>query len=331
MDQLISNFTGQLREAIAIAKKAEIKPHSFPIANIMATGLGGSGIGGNLVHEFVNDELRIPFDVNKDYFLPNYVNKNTLVIASSYSGNTEETLQALDIALARKAKIVCISSGGKMIDICRQQGLDHIIVPGGNPPRASLGYSLVQQLYALHYLQLVPDKFEQELNSAIELLDAEENAIRADAKKIAGQLHGKIPIIYVTTPMASVAVRFRQQINENSKMLCWHHVIPEMNHNELVGWRARRDDWAVVFLRNDNDYSRNRQRIEINKEIISSYCDTITEIWSKGNSHMERALYLIHLTDWVSFYLAEMKKIDAVEVKVIDHLKNSLAKQSMNA
>src|SRR5688572_23137882 len=111
MDQLISGFSSQLREAIAIAKKTEIKPHNFPITNIVVTGLGGSGIGGNLVYEFVNDELRIPFEVNKDYFLPNYVNKNTLVIASSYSGNTEETLQALNIAITRKAKIICISSG----------------------------------------------------------------------------------------------------------------------------------------------------------------------------------------------------------------------------
>ncbi len=325
MDELIAGFTTQLREAITIAKNAKITPPAFPITNILVTGLGGSGIGGNLVEEFIADELRVPFSVNKDYFLPNHVNKNTLVIASSYSGNTEETLNALNVAISRKAKIVCISSGGKMIELAKQHGFDHIIVPGGNPPRASLGYSLVQQLYTLHYLHIIPNQFEQELNKAVDLLDSDENNIRLEAKKIAEKLSGKIPAIYTTTPYASVAVRFRQQINENSKMLCWHHVIPEMNHNELVGWKTKSERWAAVFLRNENDYSRNRQRIEINKKIIAEYCDTIVEIYSKGNSHIERALYLIHLTDWVSFYLAELNSTDAVEVKVIDFLKNSLA------
>ncbi|HXH19898.1 MAG TPA: bifunctional phosphoglucose/phosphomannose isomerase [Chitinophagales bacterium] len=329
MDYLIAGFTQQLREAIAIGKGSEITPPNFPITSVVVTGLGGSGIGGNLVAEFVSDELRIPFEVNKDYFLPNYVNKNTLVIASSYSGNTEETLSALTIALKRKAKIVCISSGGRLIEMARQYGLDHIIVPGGNPPRASLGYSLVQQLYVLHSLQIIPNQFEFDLNCAIALLDAEEDNMRHEAKEIASRLKGKIPIIYVTTPMASVGLRFRQQINENSKMLCWHHVIPEMNHNELVGWRTQSDKWAVIFLRNENDYPRNQQRIEINKEIIGRYCETIIEIFSKGNSHIERALYLIHLTDWVSFYLAEIRNTDAMEVEVIDFLKNSLAKQPM--
>lgn len=330
MDQLIAGFTGQLREAVAIARKAEIRLHHFPISNIVVTGLGGSGIGGNLVYEFVNDELRIPFEVNKDYFLPNYVGKNTLVIASSYSGNTEETLHALNIAIDRKSKIVCISSGGRMIEAARQHNLDHIIVPGGNPPRASLGYSLVQQLFVLHYLHIISGKFESELHAAALLLDKEENNMRDEAKKIASQLDGKIAVIYVAAPMASVAVRFRQQLNENSKMLCWHHVIPEMNHNELVGWRKKSDDWAVVFLRNDSDYIRNKQRIEINKEIIARYCGTIIEIHSRGDSHIQRALYLIHLTDWISFYLAELRKVDAMEVKVIDFLKNSLASQPMN-
>lgn len=326
MDKLIAGFSAQLREAITIGKSAQLSAHNFPITNILVSGLGGSGIGGDLVNEFIADELRIPMQVNKDYFLPSHVNKNTLVIISSYSGNTEETLNALQIALNRKSKIVCVSSGGKVIEIAKEKGLDHIIVPGGNPPRASLGYSLVQQLYALHYLGIIPNQFEQELNRAADLLDAEENPIRAEAKTIAGKLEGKIPIVYTTTPMASVAVRFRQQINENSKMLCWHHVLPEMNHNELVGWRKKSSDWAVVFLRNENDYSRNNQRIAINKEIIAGYCDTIIDINSKGSSHIERALYLIHLTDWVSFFLAELNKVDAVEVKVIDFLKNSLAK-----
>jgi len=126
--------------------------------------------------------------------------------------------------------------------------------------------------------------------------------------------------------MEAVAVRLRQQLNENSKILCWHHVVPEMNHNELVGWRKENNDLAVIYLRNDDDYQRNQVRININKEIISSYTNTIIEIDSKGASLIERAIYLVHLSDWISFHLATLRGVDPVEIKVIDYLKGELGK-----
>ena len=150
--------------------------------------------------------------------------------------------------------------------------------------------------------------------------------IKIDAKEVANQLHGKIPIIYTTDRMESVAVRLRQQINENSKMLCWHHVIPEMNHNELVGWRIKDDKLAVLYMRNNDDFKRNQVRIDINKEIISKYSSNIIEVHSKGSSLVERAMYFVHLGDWISWYLSEMRGVDAIEVDVIDYLKSELSK-----
>jgi len=327
MDELIAGFGKQLTEAIEIGEQAHLSPHHAEIRNIVVTGLGGSGIGGNLVSEFLANELTVPFEVNKDYFIPNYVNEHSLVIASSYSGNTEETLQAFEQAIEKGAKIVCISSGGKMIERAKELNLDHIIVPGGNPPRTALGYSVVQQLYALYKLGLISPAFKADLKAGIQLLNDQQENIHAIAREVAGQLLNKIPVIYVCNPMAAVAVRFKQQINENAKMLCWNHTVPEMNHNELVGWRNKLGPWAVVFLRNKNDYERNSQRMNINKQIVENYTDTIIEIFSEGNSHIEQAFYLIHLTDWVSYYLAELQNnIDAVEVEVIDFLKGSLAK-----
>ena len=134
------------------------------------------------------------------------------------------------------------------------------------------------------------------------------------------------PIVYAAADFEGVAVRFRQQINENGKMLCWHHVIPEMNHNELVGWRKKDPNQAVVLLRNTTDYKRTQMRMEINKEVFKKYTKTIIEIHSKGKSYLERAFYLIHLTDFVSVDLAELNKLDPTEVKVIDYLKGALAK-----
>ncbi len=325
MDKLIAGFPAQLQEAMEIGEQASLTAPDKEIRNILVTGLGGSGIGGNMTSEFLAEELKVPFLVNKDYFMPNYVDEHTLVIASSYSGNTEETLQAFGEALKKGAKIVCVSSGGKMIEIAKEHGLDYILVPGGNPPRASLGYSVVQQLYILNKLGLVSDAFKSDLKDAIARLKNSLKPLQLEARDVAEQLNNKVPIIYTTTPIASIGVRFKQQINENSKMLCWEHTIPEMNHNELVGWRNKLAPWAVVILRNATDFDRNKQRIEINKGLFSQYTDTIIEIDSEGDSHIERAFYHIHLTDWISYYLSELQQVDAVEVKVIDHLKGALA------
>lgn len=326
MDKLILNFSKQLSEALQIGKNAKLTSAKSEIKNVLVSGLGGSGIGANLVAETVAGKIKIPFLINKDYHLPAFVNENTLVIISSYSGNTEETTSALDEAMKRNSKIVCISSGGKIIETAKTKGLDHIIIPGGMPPRACLGYSFIQQLFILNFFKLIDNNFMVDIEKAIQLLDKEENNIQMQAKEFADKLTGKIPIIYIAANMESVAVRFRQQINENSKMLGWSNPIPEMNHNELVGWRTQDEKLAVLIFRNETDFARNKQRIEINKEIIKKYTHNIFEIHSKGNSHLEKALYLIHIGDWISFYLAQNRKVDVTEVKVIDFLKGELAK-----
>ncbi len=328
MDELIAGFTQQLHEAISIGQNAELRSNGVPIQNIVVSGLGGSGIGGDLVHEFIGDELHIPFEANKNYFLPNYVGAHSLIMMCSYSGNTEETLNAFDIALNRNARIICISSNGQLLHKAEANGCDHIQIPGGMPPRACLGYAFVQQLYVLQKLGLISNNFESHLTKAISLLDEEEEDIKKKAQSLASYLHNRLPIIYTEDSKTAVAVRFRQQLNENSKMLAWHHVIPEMNHNELVGWRTKDNNFAVVFLRSEDDYERNQQRIEINKTIIQAYTSQIHEVWAKGSSKMEQALYLIHLVDWASFYIAEERGVDAVEVDVIDYLKGELKKKA---
>ncbi len=326
MDKLIEKFVDQLEEAIDIGERSVINTHTVKIHNVFVSGLGGSGIGGNFVQEFVNDELKVPMMVRKRYFIPSFVGKHTLAICSSYSGNTEETLSAFDQIEKTGAKIICISSGGKLIDLAKSKGLDYIQVPDNWPsPRACLGYSVVLQLYALIKLDLISDRCIQDFKSAINLLKFDQEEIKFKAKRIAGVLSDKMPVIYIEDRMESVAVRLRQQINENAKMLCWHHVIPEMNHNELVGWRNHDPRLAVLFFRSKDDYRRNQTRMDINKEIISKYTDTIIEIYSKGNSHIEKALYFVNLGDWVSWYMSEIRKVDSIEVKVIDYLKGQLA------
>ena len=147
-----------------------------------------------------------------------------------------------------------------------------------------------------------------------------------EAQKIAKFMHKRTPVIYTASSFEGVGIRMRQQINENSKMLCWHNVVPEMNHNELLGWRVNTKDLAVVFLRNMIDHQRTQARIEINKEVILKHTNKIIEVWSKGDSMIENVLYHIHLGDWVSWFLSVKNNVDAIEIDVINYLKNELAK-----
>jgi len=292
----------------------------------LVLGLGGSGMGADVVIDLLGDALSVPMNVVKSYHIPAYVSKNTLVIVSSYSGNTEETLSMLTGALAKGAKIVGITSGGKIADLAIEHGFDVVKVPGGNPPRACLGYSFVQQLYILAKLNLISDSFVADLLTGIALLEERQSAIKALAQEIAVKGFDKIPIIYAPDGYASAALRWRQQINENSKMLCWHHVLPEMNHNELVGWRTKSEQWMPIFLDAADVYIRTKYRIEINKKIVGNYTSSCYHIVAEGNNHLERILYLISLGDWVSWYMAQHRAMDAVEVNIIDYLKGELAK-----
>ncbi len=327
MIQLVERFPAQLVESLEIGRKATLTKHTSPIRNVYVSGLGGSGIGANFVAEFIRNECKIPFQVGKGYEIQKSINKFTLAIVSSYSGNTEETLTAMDALLETGAKVVCIASGGKVIEKAKALGLDHIIVPGNWPsPRACLGFSLVQQLFVLNGLGIISSRSIKQIEGSVKLLEKNQEEMRRKAAKIAQTLHGKIPVIYTTDRSEAVAVRFRQQINENAKMLCWHHVVPEMNHNELVGWRIPNENLAVVYLRNKDDYQRNQVRIEINKEIIKDYTKTIIEIFSKGKNQIEQAMYLVHLCDYITCYLADLRGVDSIEVKAIDFLKGELAK-----
>lgn len=327
MDQLIMRFPEQLAESLQIGEAAVINPHDKEINKVYVAGLGGSGIGADFVTEFVSAKCPIPYNVGKGYDIPAYVDENTLAICSSYSGNTEETLNAFQQMLDRGCKIVIVSSGGKLIEEAKNRSFDYIKVPDNWPsPRACLGYSIIQQLFILNKLGFITDRFKTEIKSSIDLLKFDVDDIKKAAQSVADRIYDKIPVIYTTDRMESVAVRLRQQINENSKMLCWHHVIPEMNHNELVGWTEAHPELAVIYLRNNDDYKRNQTRIKINQEIISKYCPTIIDIYSKGNSLIERSFYLVHLGDWISWYLSVHKKADAIEVNVINYLKSELAK-----
>ena len=325
MKTLVEGFTKQLKEALDIANSAVLVKKNN-IQNIVVTGLGGSGIGGTILSELVQAECPVPIIVNKDYFLPKFVNENSLVVISSYSGNTEETLSAMKQAIDKNAQIVCITSGGEVRVIAEKYKFDTIIIPGGHPPRSCIGYSLVQLFKIIQFNGFVKTDLLNQVKETIILLDAEKEAIKVESAIIAKKLLNKISVIYSLGSCEGAAVRFRQQINENSKMLCWHHTLPEMNHNELVGWTERNDNLAVVTFRTTFDYDRTIKRYDICKTLFAKYSNSVTDITAKGTSKVEQFFYLINIGDWISCYIADLKNIDAVEVNVITNLKNELAK-----
>lgn len=325
MDKLISAFPANISEAIEIANNSTFTAPKNEIQNIVICGMGGSGIGGRLVGKWVEDELTVPVYVVSDYSLPKFVSKNSLVIGSSYSGNTEETISCINEAISSGAKIVGICSGGELKDICTKNGFDLVIVPGGNPPRTALAFSIAQILNIFIQLGLISKERLSELEKGRKLIVDEQNSIKVEALEIAKFLKGSVGILYGTSKYEPVLIRARQQFNENGKFLCWHHVLPEMNHNELVGWGGGDDRFATVFFNADDIYRRNAKRMQITKEIIAKKSSKILEIHAKGESIIERSIYIINIVDWASLYLSELKKVDPIDIKVIDYLKDELA------
>lgn len=325
MRSLVEGFSRQLQEALTIAESATLtKKHN--IQNIVITGLGGSGISGTILSELIQYECSIPVIVNKDYFLPEFINAQSLIIISSYSGSTEETLSAMQQAIDKKAQVICVTSGGKIKEIAATHHYDTITIPGGHPPRSCIGYSLVQLFKIIQFNGFVKTDLLQQVKDSIALLDIEEEFIKNEAKTIAKQLLGKIPVMYSLGSCEGTVVRFRQQINENSKMLCWHHTFPEMNHNELVGWTEKNENLAVITFHTSFDYERTVKRYEICKPLFKKYSSSVSDIYAKGTSKLEQYFYLIHIGDWISVDLADLKNIDATEVDVITNLKNELSK-----
>ena len=335
MYQWIKDFPKQIEESVRIGKEAIIKLNVKGVQNIVLTGLGGSAIGGDLLRSYLVKELDIPFAVNRYYTLPEFVGKNTLVIVSSYSGNTEETISAHKEAMKRKARILCISTGGETARMAKKFKQPWIQIPPGLSPRAALGYSFFPLLVVLSKLGFIKPK-DRAIKETIQLLknkslsfgnpESPENA----PLKLAERLKGKLPVIYSPAEhLDTVNIRWRGQIAENAKQLSSGHVLPEMNHNELVGWKVLTDlmkHMHVIFLKDFGTYKRVAIREGITKQVVSMYAGEVTEVASEGRGLLARLFSLIYFGDWVSLYLAILNNENPEPVAIIDYLKSELSK-----
>ena len=334
--EIIESFPEQCLEAAKIGLGTDI-PRSYHIkySNIVCTGLGGSAIGSDILRSYLLYEAKLPIFVNRDYLLPAFVGSRTLVIVSSYSGSTEETISAYGDAKKRSAKLIVATSGGRLLDTAQRDGVPVIKIPKGIPPRCATGYMFFPGLVLLSEMGIIKGR-AGEIGRAIEGLRSlkitkigsgvpEKKNI---AKKAARALYNKYPIIYAGQDGNDCAVtRWRGELAENAKTLSSGNFFPEMSHNEIVGFENPRSvlkKIVVVILRDRNDHPRISKRIDITKALLKKEGFEVIEVSSSGDSRLARIFSLVYTGDFVSFYLAILNRTDPTPVERIDRLKKEL-------
>lgn len=334
MLRLTREFPGQCRQALAIAREATLPPLSSAPTHAVLTGLGGSAAGGDFVKALFEAEGSIPFSVNRDYHLPNSVNAGTLVIASSYSGNTEETLSAYGEARERSAQMLTVTSGGHLAARSSADGVPVILIPGGQPPRTALGYMLVPVVSACERYGLLPEHDHEaawaHLEACVRSWDVDQPFESNPAKQLASALQGAVGVLYGLGPwQAAVANRWKGQINENAKNMAFANAFPELNHNEILGW-VKADEqgverWVTIVLRDGQESAKMNERQRVTTDLTHGVSETYSAL-APGNTLWERILGLTLLGDFVSLYLAALNGVDPENIDSINVLKASLAK-----
>lgn len=310
-------------------------PAAEAVSNVVVTGLGGSAIGGDLLRVYAAGKMAVPVAVNRDYRLPAYADKSSLVIVVSYSGNTEETLSAYEDARNRGCPVLALTTGGKLKELAERDGVPVITIPGGLAPRAATGYLFIPTLAVLQRMGLLPDllgevgELVKHLEEIRENLKPETPLEGNPAKQLARNLHNRIPVIWGSSGTTGVvAQRFKGQINENAKAPAYWNVFPELNHNELVGFEVPRElleKLHLVVLKDEGDHPRVKTRMEITRGIVAKVVSGVDEIKSSGEGMLARMYSLVYTGDYASMYLAALYGIDPGPVKIIDYLKSELA------
>ena len=331
---LIKELPEQYRLAWQAVQDFKV-PESFrDVDNVIILGMGGSAIGGDLARSLVQGESRVPVVVHRDYGLPHFVNDRTLVIASSNSGNTEETLSGFETALRCDARKVAVTTGGKLKELAEANGVPVFVITYKAPPRATLGFSFLPILGILQQAGLLWDK-SQDVDETVRVLKllAErlaETVPAADnpAKQLARRLAGRLPVVYGAGFTAEAALRWKTQLNENSKAWAFYEVFPELNHNATVGFPLPPEvvkDIHVLFLRSPLMNRRLRLRMDVTAELLDKAGVSHEYVDSEGESALAQMMSLIMLGDFVSYYLAILYRQDPSPVEVIDYLKKRLA------
>lgn len=312
----ISNFANYCKDGFSHSKKVEGK-----ISNIVLCGMGGSGIAGDFL-KAVAPNLRVT--VTKTYEIPtSEVGPETLVLVISYSGNTEETLSCLDTAIKKKYRTFAITAGGKLEKVCKAKKIDMIKIPAGKQPRAAAIMIFFSLLKLLENSKVL--KIGAAVTETIKLIEENLQKYEEEAKIISQDIARKVPVIYSSYSFAGISYRWKTQINENGKQHAFSNVFSEFNHNEIVGYTLQPENFAVIILKDRLDHPRIKKRMTIFKKLVQEKTKVI-EVNSEGKSALARAMSLVLIGDWVSYYVAMMNGQDPTPVDIIEDLKKELKK-----
>lgn len=328
----LAGFPEQWKKGMELTEDLELTIDQDRINKICLVGMGGSAIGADLIRAYSYQTCPYPIQVVRHYEIPHWVDEKTLFISCSFSGNTEETLSALGGARQKGAQVISVTSGGEMMLKAAKEDFDYIQIPGGMPPRAALGYSFIPLYRIFQYLGF-DDEGDEALNETLQFL-AEQKDLLSDAEdnealRLAEELNDTLPIIYSdATAMEPVNLRWRGQFEENSKTLAYGNMLPEMNHNEIVGWEHiahLTGRLSVIMLTDKDDNERVKRRMEVVEELIADQTASLHILKTRGESRLTRLFSLIQLADWTSFYLAMLNEIDPTPIAKIELLKSKLA------
>src|SRR3989338_8253927 len=292
-------FPNQCEKAKRFIDGIEAPFYSEGIENIVISGMGGSAAGGDILISYLRENLKIPAIINRGYSLPIFVNEKTLTIVISYSGNTDETLASLKYAYEKGSKIIAITSGGIVEEFCSRKSIPIIKIEGGLQPRESLGYIFIPLLILMEKMGFIEGQ-EAEILETIELLKIlskgySPESTENDAKRLALDIQGKIPLLYGVHGLTdSIAIRWKNQFNENSKIPAFYNVFPELNHNEIEGWDTNHEfghNFFVIILRSENEAENISRQIELTKTILIDRVGGIREVWGKRKSRLARIYF----------------------------------------
>lgn len=329
MFELIYNLPEQIKKASQL--KTAIRYPLSRIRQIVVSGMGGSGIGGEILQALLETKLKIPIINVKGYQLPVFVNKNTLFFAVSYSGDTEETLECFDAALKSNCHIIAVTSGGKLLELCKEYNISYIQLPNGLSPRCAIGYLFLPLFLSLSKLGLIK-KTDKEINEAIGILYRNRKKYDNRARQLAKRLIGTLPLIYSTSNLLKpVAKRWQTQFNENAEIIALSNVFPELNHNEIVGIASAKPIAPLYFLLliDPNTHPRNILRLKFTFRVIKKSQKSkvkCQKFFPAGKSDLARIFSLIMLGDLISYHLAKALGVKPESISAIDELKRALTK-----
>jgi glucose/mannose-6-phosphate isomerase len=318
-----------LRDALWRFDSAAFPPLDAP-GGLLVAGMGGSSVGGRLAGAVLAPHLTLPLELALGYDVPRWTGPDTLVLCSSYSGGTEETLAAYDAAKAAGAPRLVATTGGALAERARADGVPVVPLPGGFQPRHAVGYSLITALEAAAACGAAPSvRADVEAAAALaEELAAEWGPDAGEdsaAKRLARALHGSFPVITGAGLTAPVAYRWKCQVNENADLPAFASELPEHDHNEIVGWAGAEHRLGAVFLEDPEADARTALRIEVTAEIAARGAAAVERVRARGTTRLERLVSLVLLGDVVSIYLAVLRGADPVHIGAIDTLKARLA------